>query len=77
MFSCTDIRFHDRWHKHWFQLTLTLEHISSRALTSSAEQDCIETIYGSCKDCTLAQKVQNRIHTLKFEERKVSPYSFA
>ena len=30
---------------HWFPLILTLEHIRSRAFTSSTEQDSIVTIY--------------------------------
>ena len=55
-----------------FPLNLTLEHIRSRASTSSAEQDHIVTFYDSCNYCILACKIGNEIHTIKFKERKVS-----
>ena len=34
------------------------------------------TIYDSCKDCILAYKIGNQIHTI-FKERKNPQYSFA
>ena len=60
-----------------FPLSLTLEQIRSRGSTSSAEQYYIVTIYYFSKDCILAYKIGNQIHTIKFKERKVPQYNFA
>ena len=69
VFSCKLLQY--------FPLALTLEYIRSRGSSSSAEQNNIVTIYDSSKDCILAYKIGNQIHTIKFKERKVPQYSFA
>ena len=53
-----------------FQKHLFLEHLSTMASISSIEKDSIATTRDSFKNCILACKIRNEMHT-NFERRKV------
>ena len=48
---------------------LALEHLCMMASTSSIEKDSIATTQDCFKDCILASKISNQIHT-KLREKK-------
>ena len=53
-----------------FRKHLSLEHLRKMASVSSIEKDSIATTQDSFKDCILASKINNQMHT-NFEKRKV------
>ena len=70
IWSCISLWVFSYQFLQYFEITFVLEHLCTMASISSTEKDSVETTRDSFKNCILACKISNQMHT-NFKKRKV------